>query len=275
MGAPGRNQRVVPFEHLRLRILLIRVQLRRRARIVIYIPGNIIPHQRILVGCRQREGRNPTPFRTLKPLNSDNRIAVLVNSAGQIQRLPAIRIGHGTVARLQHIHRSIHRNIVSWHVVVLFIGTILIAVLGHAEGYVVSQRCRIAGGVVGTVKVNRITKLRHEIKKPGDGGKRPRGILKTLGQQPVCSITDGFSPRSLNICGNGNSVEGARVIAHCFPEEIGLRLPGSVVNGPHIVHEYGKMKQIACVHRRAGKVLPDTLDQYFIPLTGNGLLRLA
>ena len=275
MCTPCRNQGVIPLEYLRLCILLIRVQLRWRPRIVIYIPGNITPYQRILVSCRQRERRNPSPFRTLKPLNSDNRIAVLVNSAGQIQRLPAIRIGHGTVARLQHIQRSIHGNIVRWHIVVLFIGTILIAVLGHAEGYVVSQRCRIAGGIVGTVKVNRITELRHEIKKPGDRGKRPRGILKTLSQQPVCSITDSLSPRSLNIGGNGNSVEGTCVIAYCFPEEIGFRLAGSIVNSPHVVHEHGKMKQIARMHGRAREVLPDTLDQYFIPLTGNGLLRLA
>ena len=232
MGTPGRYQSVIPFEYLRLRILLISVQQGRRPRIVIHIPGDVIAHQCVLVSCRQREGRHPPPFRTLEPLDGHYRITVLVNSTGQIQRLPSVWVCHDGVARLQYIQRGIDRHIIGGHIIILLIGAILDAVLRHAQGDIISQGSGIAGGVVGTVEIDRVAQLRHEIVEPGDRGERPGRVLEALGQQPVGGITDCLPACRLNIGGHGHPVERTGIITQRFAEEIGVRLAGSVVNSP-------------------------------------------
>ena len=272
MGAPGRYQGVIPLVHLGLRILLVRIQQRRWSRIVIHIPGDIIAYQRILVGCRERERRYPAPFRALETLNGHHRIAVLVNGAGQIQRLPPVRIRHTGVARLQHIERGIDRHIIGGHIIVLLIGAIQGAVFCHTQRDIIPEGGGIAGGVIGTVEIDRVPKLRHEIIQPDNSGERPGRVLETLGQQPVGGITDCLPPCRLNIRRHRHPVERAGIVSHRFTEKIGVRLAGSIINGPYIIHEYRKMEQVARVYRRAGEILTDTLNQHFIPLPGDRFL---
>ena len=271
MGGPDGYQQEIPLVGVRGASAVYFVNMRRLAGVVIdpvLVAPTGIDGQFFRL---ERKGRDLAPFRAeeFRGAQGDH-IAALIDEHIEGQGLPAVGVQQVGVAGGDGRQRRVGGNVVLIGITVLLVGAILKAEIDQVLGDVVAQRRRRSAGIIRGGKEGVVAQLDEKIVKLSQGSGGARRIQKPVMEQAVGGIADRFFAGSLDIIRRGDVFKRAGKTAHGFTQEIGLCF--LIVNRPGVVHGDGGVKQVAGVHRRTGKILPDRIQQNLVPLPGDGVL---
>ena len=192
------------------------------------------------------------------------------------ERLPAVGVGDGGVARIVYDQLVVEGLVVEVDIVEGLIGPVL-----HAEGDdllsdVVAQ---CGGGTEGVVRGGQgriVAQCREQRVKAGLGWNDARGILIPVRQYAVGGIGDGLLAGRGNVDEGKdvlrNAVEIRRVSTQGMAQQQGLC--GLVVHGPGVVHGHGDVVEVPGVNGGTGEVIPDPHQLGLDPFVGHVVLVL-
>ena len=235
-------------------------EFRRRARIQPDGPVDGVAKPIGAVGGRQRERRHPAPLGRLERREAArDGVALLVDVRTQRQRLPAVLVRHQRVAARGDHHRLVDRDVDAVCVVVWFVRPIVRQRGQHGGGNAVADGHRIGAGgmsIRGRCAVFRKQRVVLRLHRP-----EARACGEAAAEKPVGHHADGLLARGL---------EGHAFRRTMFIHE--ARQPAAE-SAPRVPHAGGNVEEVARVHGRSRKVLPDRTDQQCVPTRRGGVLR--
>ena len=266
MRRPLRHQCEAP-------LVLIRqgaVHGRRRAGIRPHLIVRSVAESNRHAALVQCERHHRAPLRAQKLRLAVHRVAGLVHEGQQTQRLPAVQVHDGGIARLVRLERRIHRLIGAIGVVARLVAAVVQAESKIATRDVVAERRR-AVGVVVVLLGGVVTERRHQgVRVFADAASARRGA-KAGADDAVGGEAECFPSRPQDVRRRRRAIERAARSGAASAEQPGRR--GVVMGRPSVPHGGRDMEQVAGMHHRARVVLADGLQQHLAPAPGHAHVR--